>query len=127
MRHFDALGPYRAALKSLARSARRDPALACAVHRILEGSAKWMLVAAGIHHGGIVGKVAMEGVVLVHVETMRTWLDDDDPGLARTMAALDRSLRRGERAMELIGDVCSFLPRMAERGRARRGEAGKSA
>ena len=127
MRRFDGLAPYKAALKSLARSARRDPGLACMLHRMLERSAKWMLVAAGIRHGGLVGKVAIEGAVLVHLEAMRAWLDDDDPGLARTMAALDRSLRRGERAMQLIGDVCSFLPRMAERGRAGRSGSGSSA
>jgi hypothetical protein len=28
---------------------------------------------------------------------MRVWLDDDDPGLARTMAELDRRLRQAER------------------------------
>jgi hypothetical protein len=28
---------------------------------------------------------------------MRVWLDDDDPGLARTMAELDKRLRQAER------------------------------
>ena len=35
-------------------------------------------------------------------DTNRTWLKDDDPGLARTMAALDRRLRRGEQTLSSI-------------------------
>ena len=69
MRRFDALGPYKAALRSLAHSARRDPELACALRRLAAGSQKWTLVAAGIHHGGIMGRIAIEGAVLVYLET----------------------------------------------------------
>ena len=31
----------------------------------------------------------------LQVKTLRTWAEDDDPGLSRTMAQLDRSLRDG--------------------------------
>jgi len=120
MRRFDALSPYKAALRGLARSARRDLGLACALEAILARSQKWMLVAAGIHKQGPLGRVAIRGAELVYLEVMRTWLDDDDPGLARTMAALDRSLRRGERAMQWLDDLCGFVPRFADRARRRR-------
>lgn len=126
MRRFDALGPYKVALHGLARSARRDPGLACALHALATRSQKWTLVAAGIHHGGLVGRVALEGSLLVHLEAMRTWFDDDDEDSARTMAALDRALRRGERAMRVLGDLCSLAPRFAERGRRFR-DAGRAA
>ena len=56
---------------------------------------------------------------------MRTWLGDDDPDLGATMATLDRALRRGERGMRMLSDLCALLPRMAERGR--RGRAGEEA
>jgi AcrR family transcriptional regulator len=124
MRRFDALGPYKAGLRRLAHSARRDPGLACALYRLTARSQKWTLVAAGIHHGGLLGKVAIEGAVLVHLEAMRTWFDDEDEDLARTMATLDRALRRGERAMQVLGDVCSLAPRAVERGRRAR-DAGR--
>jgi hypothetical protein len=42
--------------------------------------------------------------VIVLANTMETWLDDDDPVLARTMARLDRELRRGERVLERAED-----------------------
>lgn len=126
MRRFDAIGPWKAALESLARSARRDPELACALHRIAARSQKWTLVAAGIHHGGIMGRVAIEGAVLVYVEAMRTWFDDEDEDSARTMATLDRALRRGERAMSVVSDLCGFGARFMERGRKVR-DAGRDA
>lgn len=126
MRRFDALSPYKEALRSLAHSARRDPELACALHRIAARSQKWTLVAAGIHHGGLLGRVAIEGAVLVHVEAMRTWFDDEDEDSARTMAALDRALRRGERAMSVVSDLCGLGARFMERGRKMR-DAGRDA
>jgi AcrR family transcriptional regulator len=126
MRRFDALAPYKVALDRLAHSARRDPGLACALHALAARSQKWTLVAAGIHHGGLAGRVALEGAILVHLEAMRTWFDDDDEDSARTMATLDRALRRGERAMRVLGDICSFAPRFMERGRKMR-DAGRDA
>jgi len=126
MRRFDALAPYKAALDRLAHSAKRDPGLACALHALAARSQKWTLVAAGIHHGGLAGRVALEGAILVHLEAMRTWFDDEDEDSARTMATLDRALRRGERAMRVLGDICSFAPRFMERGRKMR-DAGRDA
>ena len=122
MRRFDALRPHVAGLKGLARSARRDPLLARALHRLALGSQKWMLVAANIHHGGFLGVIAINGAVLIYADTLRTFLDDDDPGLARTMAALDRGLDRGEQAMRLVNDVCSVPRRFAGRDRVSRSD-----
>jgi len=122
MRRFDALAPHKDALRSLARSARRDPGLACALHRLAARSQKWTLAAAGIDHGGVLGRVGVEGAVMVHAEALRTWLDDDDPDLARTMATLDRALRRGERAMRFLDDACSSLSRVLDCGRRLRAD-----
>jgi AcrR family transcriptional regulator len=121
MRRFDALAPYKEAIRRVARAARCDPALASALHGIALGAQKWNLAAAGVHKAGALRLVAAEGMVLVYAETMRTWLDDDDPDLGRTMAALDRALRRGEQAMRVIAAACSLVPRFA--GRLRRAGA----
>ena len=126
LRRFDALAPYKPALVSLTRSARRDPALACLLHGFATRSQKWTLAAAGIHRGGLAGCATVEGAVLIHLEALRTWLRDDDEDLARTMAALDRGLRRGERAIRILDQVCAFAPRLAERGRRMR-DSGRTA
>lgn len=115
MRRIDALGPYKPAIRNLARSARRDPGLAFALHRIVAGSQKWTLAAANIHHGGLRGRLAVEGLALVHAETVRAWLADDGPDHAKTMAALDRALTRGEQAMRVIDDARGVLCRIGAR------------
>jgi hypothetical protein len=95
MTRFDVLAPYRAALRSIAASggtnARLAPAFLASQH--------WMLEAAGIATDGVRGALRTAGLAFVYASVFRVWLSDDDPGLARTMAALDRRLRRGERTL----------------------------
>ena len=59
----------------------------------------WMLAAAGISGEGGTGFLRVQGLLSVYARVFSIWLDDDDPGMARTMAALDRRLRRGESLM----------------------------
>lgn len=96
---FEQLRPHRPAIHNLVRAACRDPLLALALNRITTGSMAWMLAGAGIRATGGEGIFRAQGLALVWAQTMRVWLHDDDPGLARTMAELDRQLRRGERAL----------------------------
>ena len=123
MRRFEALVPYRDALRRLLRSARRDLRLARGLHRIARRSQMWMLVGADIHKAGLIGRVAIEGAVLAYSDVLSVFLDDDDD-LARTMARLDRSLRRGERAMEWLDGICAFIPGLGGRRRDRPRRAG---
>lgn len=119
MRRIEILKPHRAAIRSLARSARRDPPLALALNALSLRSAQWMLAAAKIDAGGLAGCVRAQGLVLVMARTYRVWFEDDDPGLARTMAALDRELANGERALNLLGGMCRLVPRFGGRRRRR--------
>ena len=65
------------------------------------------LRAAGISAEGLEGQVRAAGLAAVYASVFRTWLSDDDPGLARTMAALDRRLRRGERTLNTLDEIKS--------------------
>jgi hypothetical protein len=50
-------------------------------------------------------------LALVYARSLRTWLNDEDPGLARTMADLDRRLRDGERMVKIAdraAQACSL-------------------
>jgi AcrR family transcriptional regulator len=120
MRRIELQKEYREAIRSLARSARRDPPLALALNGFALRSAQWMLAAANIDSGGVQGCVRAQGLVMVLARTYRTWFDDDDPGLARTMAALDRELANGERALNMLDGLCRFLPRFGGGRRRRR-------
>lgn len=101
MARFDALQPHKSALRSIAKDGMLDPALV----RAGLNSQAWMLQAAGIDADGIDGGVRVAGLAGVYASVFQTWLDDDDPGMARTMAVLDRRLRRAERTMSTLNSI----------------------
>jgi AcrR family transcriptional regulator len=125
MARFDALEPHKAALRSIVPDAVPDPDHVCAVL----ASQRWMLHAAGIDSEGARGVVRTLGLASVYASVFRTWLDDDDPGLARTMAALDRRLRRGEQNMKALDGMCELAARVTgllrPRGRHASGETAR--
>jgi AcrR family transcriptional regulator len=110
MRRLEALAPHKAAVRSLARSAACDPALAFALNGLTVRSMQWMLTAADISAAGPKGMLRGQGLALLYASVLRTWLNDNDPGLARTMAALDRGLARGARLCGMLDEVCRFVP-----------------
>jgi AcrR family transcriptional regulator len=118
MRRFDALAPYKAALRRISQDLRYDPASLAALNQVALNSQRFMLAAAGIPVEGPLGGLKLQGAVLVYSNTMRTWLDDDDPTLAKTMARLDRELRRGERILEQAQDVRRLTAPLRAIGRA---------
>jgi AcrR family transcriptional regulator len=123
MRRLEALVPHRAAIRSLARAARHNLGLALALNRLSVMSAQWMLAAANIPAAGPKGTVRAQGLALLYARVLRRFLDDEDPGLARTMAALDRELARGQRWSGFLDDLCMLrLPRLCVPRRRRRTE-----
>lgn len=109
MSRFDVLAPYRSALKSITAVPMADPA----VIKAGLASQAWMLQAAGVDTEGPRGAVRVAGLASVYGSVFRTWLEDDDPGLARTMAVLDRRLRRGERMLTTLDDMTATCRRIA--------------
>ena len=112
MTRFDILAPYRLALRSIARSGTGDLGLAAP----FLSSQYWMLQASGIPTDGAVGALRVFGLAAAYASVFRVWLDDEDPGLARTMAALDRRLRRGEQALTSLDRVLGVYHRLAREG-----------
>ena len=110
----EALAPYRQAIRNIGAGARRDPLMMLELNRMATGSMAWMLTAAGIAATGSSGVVKAQGLALVWARVLRVWLDDDDPGLARTMAELDKRLRQAERTIirleRLARIVCGPRP-----------------
>ncbi len=103
MRRFDALKPYRAALKAIARELGTDPPTAlCSVPAFLRSMA-WMLEAAGLSSVGIRGRLHVRALGVLYLCVMRVFVDDDTEDLARTMAALDRRLTQAEPWLGLGG------------------------
>ena len=119
MRRIDALGPHKAAVRTLMRSAARNPGLAFALNGFAVRSQQWMLTAADISASGPRGMLRAQGLAVLFASVLRVWLGDDDPGLARTMSALDRALARGQSFAGLLDDVCR-IPACICRSRPRR-------
>jgi AcrR family transcriptional regulator len=119
MRRFEALAPDKDAVRSLMRSARRNPGLAFALNAMAVRSQKWMLEAAGIDAAGPRGALRAQGAALMFARVASIWVDDDEEGLDRTMAALDRGLASAGRWDGFVGDLLS-IPKCLMRGPRRR-------
>jgi len=119
MRRLEVLGPHRAAIRSLSRSATCSPGLALALNALAVRSQQWMLTAADIGASGPKGMMRAQGLAMLFAGVLRTWLKDDDEGLARTMAALDRALARGQVWSGVLDGVYR-IPACAGRLRPRR-------
>ncbi len=119
MRRLEALAPYKDAVRSTMRSARRNPGLAFALNAMAVRSQRWMLEAAGIGANGPRGALRAQGAALMFARVLGVWFDDEDESLDRTMAALGRGLNSAERWDGFVGDLCS-LPKCVLRGSRRR-------
>ena len=123
LRRFELLAPYKQAIASIARAPDGGPSEWLEVLASALASQGWMLAAAGLESPGLRGDIHKLGLARVHAATLRVWVEDDDPGLARTMAALDRSLRDGEailRRLETPIAFCASFARAFREFRAQR-------
>src|SRR5215813_10199994 len=119
MRRLEALAPHREAIRSIMRSARRSPGLAFALNAMAVRSQHWMLEAAGIRASGPRGALRAQGAALMFARVLSVWIDDEEQGLDRTMAALDRGLASAERWVGFLDDLCA-IPGCVLRGPRRR-------
>lgn len=98
MRRFDALAPYREGLRGIVRDSVGDPASLLAGAGLLR-SMEWMLEASGVAVAGWRGRLKVPALAALYLSVFRVFLDDESPDLAKTMATLDRQLRRAERML----------------------------
>ena len=119
MRRIETLAPHKEAVRSILTSARRRPALAFALNGIALRSQKWMLEAAGIGASGPRGMLRAQGAALLFARVVGVWLDEEE-GVDRTMAALDRGLASAERWDGFLGDLCAIPGALRGHRRRRR-------
>lgn len=94
MRRFDALAPYKAALKSILADLPREPASAlCALPGLMRAM-RWTAEAAGIKTTGPLAPLKINALAVTYLITLRVWLQDDSADAAKTMSNLDKSLDR---------------------------------
>ena len=119
MRRIELMTPHKEAVRSLVRSASRNPGLGFALNGLAVRSQTWMLTAADIDAAGPRGMIRAQGLAMLFASVLRTWVDDEDEGSARTLAALDRALARGQRWSGMLNDLCRLSPGRCLRRRRR--------
>jgi ubiquinone biosynthesis protein COQ9 len=97
MARFEAAEAYKPIMKVFWRewihTPEDAPVLACQGY----SSMTWMLEAAHLKSGGLKGLLQTQGLLVLYLLTLRTWLEDDSPDLGQTMVFLDKNLTRLER------------------------------
>jgi len=109
MKRLEAMAPYRDGVREAAAWVRRTPAAALAMNQVAMSSMRFMLEAAGVEAEGAAGALKLQGLTLAWARVLQVWLDDDEPGLSRTMAELDRVLTRGERAAAGVDRLSALI------------------
>ena len=116
LRRIEQLAPHKPAIASIMKDPADGPAAWLHLLSSVMETQNWILIAAKLEASGTRGELQKLGLAKVYADTLKIWLDDDDAGLARTMAALDRKLRdsaamtdRLERPLSIFASVCNAL------------------
>jgi hypothetical protein len=105
MSRFEAMEPHRAAVLAMEAGADRDPTLMAAQHQRHVRCARWVLALAGLEADGMTGQARAQGLGVIIGQARAAWRGDDAGDYAKTMASLDRNLRRAE---EMFGRWAGF-------------------
>ena len=127
MTRFEVMAPYKPALGRIHADLCCHPGEAALLVCSTLASQYWMLVGAGAKLDGAGAGLRVTGLAAIYRKVFRVSLDDASPGLDRTMAVLDRKLRKGEdwlagmesARQDLCRFVCGFMPRGWKRRAAR--------
>jgi AcrR family transcriptional regulator len=96
MRRLDAMAPFRAGLRRLAREGLCDPAMMLLTACRIDRSMAWLQEAADLRTSGLRASLGRRALGAVYLQTLRVWFRDEAVDLAKTMAELDKQLRRIE-------------------------------
>lgn len=124
MERLETMRPYRAGLKLMAGYLKRDVSLALRTNCIIRRSMGWTLTLSGQNPRGFLRDGLRQGLAIAWVRALETWFEDDSADMSKTMARLDRELRRGERQLKRVSCLMKCLPKPPGRRRSKGREAG---
>jgi ubiquinone biosynthesis protein COQ9 len=112
MTRFEVMQPYKPALRRIMDDLRYRAGESIMQAGAASRSMYWMMAAAGLEADGPRGALRLPGAMGIYARAFDIWLADDDPGMARTMAALDSRLRRAERIVRRVDDMLAAAGQM---------------
>lgn len=105
MRRFEAMEPHRDAVLGMEQGLDRDPTLMASAHQRHVRCARWVLAIAGLEADGMTGQARAQGLGVIIGQARAAWRGDSAGDFAKTMASLDKNLRRAE---EMFGRWAGF-------------------
>jgi ubiquinone biosynthesis protein COQ9 len=122
LKRLEILAPYRGVVASVLKTLRSDAGEGLRLLQSVSDSIGWMTSAARVEQEPQWQGLGRVMLLRLYVRILAIWTKDDDPGLARTMAALDRGLRDVEqfgagmgRAIGIAASAASTMVGLARR------------
>ncbi len=108
MKRFDLLNANKDGVGAILRSCPSNPEAILCGPLTLRRSMRWMLEAADLSSAGLQGRLRVKALCALYLSMLPVWLRDNSEDMARTMAVLDRRLKRLDRMTRAL---CRLAPR----------------
>ncbi len=103
MDRYEELNEYRDGICAILESFKCDPKQMIISMPHLCKSMSLMLEISGIETSGVKGAIKITGLTGIYLKVLRVWIKDESKDLSKTMAYLDKTLERAERAANILG------------------------
>jgi AcrR family transcriptional regulator len=114
IKRLEIMQPYRPVISSVMKRRVGDPGDAAVMLQSLAVTVGWIAAAARVEEEPAWGSWGKIGLGRAYLKALSAWIGDDDPGLSRTMAALDRSLRDWAAFSDRAGTVTAVMGGLAK-------------
>jgi ubiquinone biosynthesis protein COQ9 len=114
IKRLEIMHPYRPVISSVMKRWFGDPGEAAVMLQSLATTVGWIAAAARVEEEPAWGSWRKIGLGRAYLKALSAWIGDDDPGLSRTMAALDRSLRDWAAFSDRAGTVTAVMGGLAK-------------
>jgi AcrR family transcriptional regulator len=114
LKRLEIMQPYRPVIASVMKRPVGDPGEAAGMLQSLAVTVGWIAAAAKVEEEPAWRSLGRIGLGRAYLKALSAWVADDDPGLSRTMAALDRALRDWTAFSSRAGSVTAVIGGLAK-------------
>ena len=113
IKRLEIMQPYRPVIGSVLTRRIGDPGEAAIMLQSVTITVGWIAAAAKVEEEPAWQSLGRVGLGRAYIKAVTAWVGDDDPGLSRTMAALDRALRDWAAFIDRAGTVTAVIGGLA--------------